>query len=250
MIAAACSCNEQRSYIPVIDLAECSETLLAQKLVDAFQTIGFATLIRHGVDLIIPDAFRASRSFFQLDMGTKLQYQYQSHASNRGYIPMGSEAHDETKPDRKETFDIGKEGEVGFETPWPRELENFQSTLLEYFRTMNVLHLKLLKLLAIGLELTDTNYFVDRCNEQHCNLRLLHYPELNRPTSGNCDYDGESEVVQRGATHTDFGTITLLAQDMVGGLRVQKLDGTWIHVTPVAGSIVVNVGDMLQYVQN
>jgi isopenicillin N synthase-like dioxygenase len=49
----------------------------------------------------------------------------------------------------------------------------------------------------------------------------------------------------RGNIHSDFGTLTLLVQDAVGGLQVQRTDGTWIMVQPRANAIIVNVGDML-----
>ena len=49
----------------------------------------------------------------------------------------------------------------------------------------------------------------------------------------------------RGNIHTDFGTLTLLVQDEVGGLRVKNRQGDWMNVEPVPHSIIVNVGDML-----
>ena len=47
------------------------------------------------------------------------------------------------------------------------------------------------------------------------------------------------------APHTDFGVLTVLCQDHVGGLEVQGYDGTWIAAPPVDGSLVINVGDLL-----
>lgn len=227
--------------IPVVDLSQPDDTVVAKELVQAFRQIGFATLVYHGVpSTTIQKGFASSQQFFALPLDTKLQYKYQSHTSNRGYISMGSEKFESlTKPDRKETFDIGKEGEEGFQTPWPQELENdgFKEDMLRYFQEFNDLNLRIMKLLAIGLGLDET-FLVSRCNEQHCNLRLLHYPELQR--------DGNEETIVRGAIHTDYGSITLLSQDNIGGLRAQRLDGSWIGVKPVEGSIIVNVGDMLE----
>lgn len=45
--------------------------------------------------------------------------------------------------------------------------------------------------------------------------------------------------------HTDYGILTLLAQDDVGGLQV-KSAGTWIDVPADPSIIVCNIGDMLE----
>jgi len=45
--------------------------------------------------------------------------------------------------------------------------------------------------------------------------------------------------------HTDFGVLTVLAQDATGGLQVETADGAWVHAPPIPGTLVVNVGDLL-----
>lgn len=235
--------------IPVIDFSTgTDERELAHQLVDALRSIGFVTLV-HAVDArVLQDGLQASKRFFTLDIATKNKYLYQGHLSNRGYIGMGLESHQEFKVvDKKETFDIGKENEPGLYTPWPEELPEavFKDKLLTYFAAFDQLQLRLLRLIALGLGLDDDeDFFVTRCNEQHCNLRLLHYPELFLDQEGaSSSADG---ILIRGARHTDFGTLTLLVQDSVGGLRVENQDGQWLNVQPIENSIVVNVGDMLQ----
>jgi isopenicillin N synthase-like dioxygenase len=249
------------NHIPVIDLSQdADETQIVSQLLDAFTTIGFATLVGHGVDAVqMEKAFAASKSFFSLPLDVKQQSKFKGHASNRGYLSVGSETHDNTvgekkggtaAADFKETFDIGLDTEPGFTNCWPSELEQtstFKQDLLEYFNAMDALHLRLLRWIAIGLGLPSEDFLVQKCNAQHENLRLLHYPATT--TSNN------NKI--RGNVHTDFGTLTLLVQDQVGGLMVQRLaaataaDGTtssgptWISVTPVPNAIVVNVGDML-----
>lgn len=230
--------------IPTIDLsrAEVEESVVIDQLVNAFETVGFATLINHGVgSTLIDKAFAASKKFFSLSLDNKLKYAFQGHESNRGFIATGSETHDLEKdclPDPKETFDIGKEDEPGFSNYWPEELKDtgFKEDLLEYFSTMDRLYLRLMKMIAVGLQLPDPDFLVNRCNDQHENLRLLHYHSLP-PEHPN--------KMIRGAVHSDFGALTLLVQDDVGGLRVKNLQGEWVNVEPVPHSIIVNVGDML-----
>ncbi|KAK8591447.1 hypothetical protein V6N13_031489 [Hibiscus sabdariffa] len=51
--------------------------------------------------------------------------------------------------------------------------------------------------------------------------------------------------------HSDVSTLTILLQDEIGGLFVRQKDGdNWIHVPPIKGSLVINVGDALQIMSN
>lgn len=234
MLLASNDCDE----IPIIDM-EVSATA-GDDILRAFSSIGFATLTNHGIpQSVMARAFEASKRFFSLPLDQKLKRSYEGHESNRGYIPMGCEAFTLESPEKKETFDIGNEEEVGFHNKWPTDelTVSFKEVMLEYFERFDALHLRIMKLLAVAWNMPDENFFVDRCNEKHANLRLLHYPSVVRTRGG---------FVQRGAVHTDFGTLTLLTQDSVGGLRAQRVDGTWVTVPPIPGSIVINVGDMFQ----
>ena len=67
-------------------------------------------------------------------------------------------------------------------------------------------------------------------------MRLLRYPP--HPAAAN---DGQFSS----APHTDYGIITLLAQDASGGLQVRRRDGVWIDAAPLPGTFVLNVADML-----
>ena len=67
-------------------------------------------------------------------------------------------------------------------------------------------------------------------------LRFLHYPPAGERTSPD----------QLGAgAHSDYGCMTLLAQHGVGGLQVLSPANEWIDATPIPGSFVVNIGDMM-----
>lgn len=253
------------SGIPVVDLSRTrEETKIVSELLEAFTTTGFCTLVHHGIPKdLFPKAFRASRNFFELSIEAKLKCKYKTPLSNRGYIPYGAERHDKdregntlvattatndvstTAPDQKETMDIGYDDDDDdvVKNEWPQELppRDFRYVLETYFEEMDALYLRLIKYIGRGLGLPDDgDYLVRKCNGKHENLRLLHYPSMAR-TIG----DGAEGGTTRGNAHTDFGTLTLLVQDTVGGLKVKRKDGTWIDVKPVEDSIIVNVGDML-----
>lgn len=51
--------------------------------------------------------------------------------------------------------------------------------------------------------------------------------------------------------HSDVSTLTVLLQDETGGLYVRAEDGvSWIHVPPISGALVINIGDALQIISN
>ncbi len=59
----------------------------------------------------------------------------------------------------------------------------------------------------------------------------------------------DESIIGIGA-HTDYGNLTILAQDDVGGLQVMNRDGQWVEGTPIAGTFVINIGDLLQRLTN
>lgn len=112
--------------------------------------------------------------------------------------------------------------------------------------------------LSLGLERTYFDYFAGdpngmisfvRANDnaEHmssdrllgiCLCRSHHYLPTPKDAVGRTRGIG---------AHTDFGALTLLLQDTVGGLEVlHKKTGTWHPVPPVEGAYVVNIGDLMR----
>lgn len=104
---------------------------------------------------------------------------------------------------------------------------------------------ELLRALAIGLNLEDDSYLVDKHSGHGNQLRLLHY--LPVPAE-----DLEKERTTRCPAHTDWSSLTMLFQDDCGGLEVEDVSrpGTFVPATPLKNAIVVNVGDLLQMWSN
>ncbi|MCU4676020.1 hypothetical protein N7931_10275 [Catenovulum sp. 2E275] len=93
---------------------------------------------------------------------------------------------------------------------------------------------------AFALALNEPiNFFVDAHNKHQHTFRLLRYPALPE------GYELEASQNRAGA-HTDYGGITLLFQDAVGGLEVKSRNGGWVQATPIPGTIVINTGDLMQ----
>ncbi len=83
-------------------------------------------------------------------------------------------------------------------------------------------------------------------------LRLTHYPVRPEISYAGADHSemwtthlGEPRYML-GRAHVDSGFLTLLAQDTVGGLQAQHLNGTWMDVPPEEGTLAVNFGKVLE----
>lgn len=96
-------------------------------------------------------------------------------------------------------------------------------------------------LMAIGLGLTPEYFIRSMCKDPLCLFRIFHYPPgkdlPEKLRSDNLWGVGE---------HTDYGLITLLKQDDVGGLQVKTITGEWLDATHIPRTLVINVGDMLE----
>ncbi len=88
---------------------------------------------------------------------------------------------------------------------------------------------------AIGLGLAE-NYFLKTSDAPLSRASFVYYPPQQK----------EMGARQFGVgPHTDFGVLTVLCQDNVGGLQVENLDGDWIEAPPIEGTLIVNVADLL-----
>ena len=235
--------------IPVIDVAPLAgpgAAATAAEIGRACREVGFFYVAGHPVAPALSDAvFAAARAFFAQPEEAKRAVLY-SAAGNRGYVPMRGEALDPGRaPDLKEAFNIGLD--LAPEDPailsgalfravnlWP-PVPGFRDTMLAYFAACHDLGRLLHRAFALDLGL-PAGFFDDKLDRPMAVLRLLHYPPAP-PTP---------EHGQLGAgEHTDYGCVTLLATDGVGGLQVRTRAGDWIDAPHVPGAFVCNIGDCL-----
>jgi len=105
------------------------------------------------------------------------------------------------------------------------------------------LSLAVLKCLAMVLQLGDT-FFDHITTHADPQLRLIHYPEIERVV---IDREGHARIMP----HSDFGLCTLLFQDSIGGLEIDPFHtGEFKPATPVPGTVLVNIGDLMQRYTN
>jgi isopenicillin N synthase-like dioxygenase len=240
-----------RDGVPVLDVgalrsgSESQFAALARQIGLAARTTGFFSIVNHGVpDAQIAAIFAEAKRFFALPLAEKRSVSVAGSDSYRGYAEIGYEQLDEAHPgDAKESFDVGPElapQDPDFYkpfhggNPWPN-LPGFRQALLGYYDTMFQLCIDLHRPLAIDLG-AEPDYFTRRIDRGIMALRLLRYP----PHPGT--FDG---TLHGAAPHTDYGTITLLAQDGTGGLDLRTRDGQWLAVEPTPRAFVCNIGDCL-----
>lgn len=243
--------------IPVINISALSSSDRAdwqpviQQIDHACREIGFLAITGHGISKAqLDNMFDLSQRFFAQPMSDKQSIEINNSSNHRGWGSHGAEQLDPSKPtDWKETFDmaldIHPEHPVVAACPQlygPNqygEMPGFQQQMNQHYSLLMSVAKKMLSAMALALKLEE-NFFTRYFDSEHISvLRLIHYPP--RP-------DGQPvpEDAMAAGAHTDYGCITLLAQDDVGGLEVQAKDGSWISAPPVEGALVVNIGDLLQ----
>ena len=222
--------------LPVIDLrsAAASTGGAASAIDAALRGAGFFAVTGHGVPAaVVTAAFDASRRLFALAEETKRRWYIQQ---GRGFDPIGWQALDPTQPpDLKESFYLGVDRFVP--NQWPDEalVPGFRTALQGYSAEMDRVARQLMGLFGAALGL-PAGHFDAFMQQPMCTTRLLHYPPqpaVAAPGQIGC------------GAHTDWGALTLLAQDDAGGLQVHTA-GDWHDVAPLPGALVVNVGDLMQ----
>ncbi|CAN5617287.1 oxidoreductase [soil metagenome] len=196
---------------------------------DACLGSGFFVAVGHGLDRLVDAAFAAMHALFALPQVDKERV---AMVDRRGYVPRAADRLDPSLHGAPmEYYDVGLDGP----NPWP-PLDGFEGALRAYQQGALQVAADLLRAMATGLDLEE-QFFADRMHDPECFLRFMHY----RPDPAN----GASERRVLTDAHTDYGAITLLATDGVGGLEVCPRGDTWTPVVAPPGSLVVNLGDML-----
>ena len=118
---------------------------------------------------------------------------------------------------------------------WPTFVPEMQESSNNYFNEINDVAWHLMRGFAIGLGLEE-EFFLRNISQPLSRASYVYYPQ--QPEELGEDQFGVGP-------HSDFGLLTVLCQDAVGGLQVKDLKGNWVHAPPIEGSLVVNVGDLL-----
>lgn len=232
--------------LPIVDVSA-KPVALADAIGRAARGVGFFYVKGHDIDpALIASVFAGSERFFALPAVEKERHSIKRSPHNRGYVSMKGESLDPTKPaDLKEAFNIGLD--LAADDPrvmrsdpfrglnlWP-DIPGWREMMLAYFDAVWSLGRRLHRGVAVDLDL-DPDFFEGKLDQPMATLRLLHYPP--QPQNAAAGEIGAGE-------HTDYGDITLLMTDEVGGLEVRRRDGGWIAAPHVPGAFICNIGDCL-----
>ncbi|NIJ37490.1 isopenicillin N synthase-like dioxygenase [Sphingopyxis panaciterrae] len=218
----------------------------ARRIGDAAEEFGFFYAVDHGIGSgVFADLLGASRTFFAQPEAEKARIAMaKGGIAWRGWFPVAGEL-TSGFPDLKEGLYLGEE--LGPNDPrvraglplhganlWPAAVPALRPAVEAYVAGATRAGEALMRGMALSLGLA-ADHFADGLTRHPTLLfRIFHYPGSNPDVEGF----GVGE-------HSDYGLLTLLAQDDKGGLEVRTREG-WIDVPPLGNALVINVGDMFE----
>ncbi|KAI0822286.1 thymine dioxygenase [Trametes gibbosa] len=215
---------------------------VATAMLDSFKRVGFVYLVNHGIpESKIRDMFQWSKRFFAQPLEVKqLAPHPPSGTHHRGAKQLERNPRQSARREG-ELRECGWEESVSMPNIWLPEhlLPGFKDACLDFYWTCHETELQILRALALALGISEA-HLVPHHNAHDNQLRLLHYPSV--PAQELLD-----EKITRIDAHSDFGSITLLLQDDVGGLEIEDPNspGHFMSAPPVQGALIVNAGDFM-----
>ena len=242
--------------IPIIDIAALvipndNATLIRKtgdEIRDACKNVGFFYIKNHQIpqshlDSVIPSI----QHFFNLSLHEKMKIHISKSDNFRGYTPLGKELTN-NKYDWHECVDFGLDlkpndpevisgKQLAGPNQWPENQRNFKKTLEKHWNLMIILGRMVTEGLAISLGLSK-NYFAPFMNKSHSYMRISNYPPYE---------NSQKENIGNGiGSHIDYGFLTILLQDNIGGLEIKNSNNEWFSAPIIPGTFLINIGHMIQ----
>ncbi len=241
-----------------------SDIRLAHNLVRAWQTDGILQVATNPAQgRVTLDAIEASQRFFRLPMQVKARYV--SDLTYSGYIASGEEV-TAGEADYSEIFTVCEDVAVDDPrvqerwpchgpVPWPSLA--YKRRMQAFMDQLGSIGEKLLRLVALGLDLADIDALTRLTSDGWHHMRVLRFPALSERTSRGI------------GAHTDYGLLVIAAQDDIGGLFIRppvagerrnrnwlesessagmyENEEPWTYVAPQPSVLTVFPGDILQF---
>jgi len=244
---------EIEAALPIIDFSGLDDDEngtkwqeIAREISIATTNDGFFYIRGHGIAEQTIETLRASaRKFFAQSAAEKKSIAINQF--NRGYLGSGeARMYGATRTDQKEVFFWGPD--LPDDDPdlvagiplcgpnrWPDAPDGFRDHVVDYAAGVQRIGERVLTAVALSLGM-GPQFFTPFYERPMLRGQLIHYPPQTEDTP-----DDQFGV----ASHTDFGCITLLLQE-TPGLEVLSRKGNWIAAPPIPGTLIINIGDLLQ----
>jgi isopenicillin N synthase-like dioxygenase len=219
---------------------------VVRQIDDACRSLGFFRVTGHRIDQhLLATLDTEARAFFAQPDEVKATIAMPEGGSAwRGWFPVRGEV-TSGRPDRKEGLYVGTD--LGPDHPsvvagTPLHGANLYPpgglgpAIDAWMAALRPVADAVMRGIALALGLPVDWFEQNLTADPTVLFRVFHYPAL--PDNDVSDEYGVGH-------HTDYGLLTLLAQDDAGGLEVRTPDGAWIDVPAEPDVLVCNLGDML-----
>ncbi|PQP93810.1 feruloyl CoA ortho-hydroxylase 1 [Prunus yedoensis var. nudiflora] len=225
--------------IPIIDMSNWDDPKVAEAICSAAEEWGFFQLVNHGVPIeVLENVKEATHRFFELPAEEKSKNSKERSCSNNVRFGTSFSPQAEKALEWKDYLSLFYVSEDEAFALWPPSCKD---EVLEYMKKSEILIKRLLEMLMKRLNVKEIDQEKEGLLMGSMRINLNYYPICPNP-----------ELTVGVGRHSDVSTLTVLLQDQIGGLYVRG--GTdkksWIHVPPVKGSLVINIGDALQIMSN
>ena len=251
---------------------------VAKEIGDACRNVGFFYIKNHGIDNALVDRLMSEgKRFFALPLEEKQKIDMSLSPCYRGFFELGGELTSKRK-DWKEGYYFGADlpeshPDVAAKVPmhgpnlWPttETFEDFGTLVMDYMNALTELGHLIMEGVALSLGLEEKFFRTRFTEEAFTPFRLFHYPlalspaeKLWQEKNGGAAagvFQSESEEEHLDGTwgvaqHTDYGVLTILKQDDIGGLQVKNGKGDWVRLVVLVlcfACRVVCLGSMGKY---
>ncbi|KAF8396013.1 hypothetical protein HHK36_017624 [Tetracentron sinense] len=224
--------------IPVIDMSKWDDPKVADSICDAAEKWGFFQIINHDVPLeVLENVKEATHRFFGLRAEEKRKYSKENSSTNNVRFGTSFSPQAERSLEWKDYLSLFYVSEDEASALWPPQCKD---QALEYMKRSEPVIKRLLDALTERLNVKEIDKTKASLLMGSKRINLNYYPICPNP-----------ELTVGVGRHSDVSTLTILLQDDIGGLYVRGIGGdNWVHVPPITGSLVINVGDALQIMSN
>ncbi|XP_051135853.1 gibberellin 20-oxidase-like protein [Andrographis paniculata] len=234
--------SENPLQLPVLNVSKCPlDSSSLSSLAAACKEWGFFQIINHGISKdLYTKIYSLSNKIFSLPPESKLRLGPSS--LTKAYTPhfIASPFFESLRVAGPDFAASARSSANALFEHNINDSHDFSEIVEEYGTKVTELSKAILKLVLRALgEGFETKYYESEFSNCHGYLRINNYTPPDNLEQCNAETEGLG-------MHTDMSCLTIVYQDEIGGLQVRSKEGKWMNILPREGTLVVNIGDMLQ----